>query len=159
MPANDHHRASDDTGHHHIDNLKHRCHPIVTTDCAIQYRQTSPVLGISIINHKANEREISMPAAISAYLSMIKLAMYGINLKYRFLMLCAMISSACADLICSLNGLTANGIGINSLPSSLSIRLQFWLIYSLAIMVSAVIPLLLTIMPYKYKAARSKLLV
>lgn len=80
------------------------------------------MLGISIVSRKANEREISVPAAISAYL-----------------------------------GVTANGIGVGGLPGILSIKPQFWLIYSLAILVSAVIPLLLTIMVYKYKAERSEL--
>lgn len=119
--------------------------------------QASAVLGISIVSRKANEREISVPAAISAYLGVTEPAMYGINLKYRFPMLCAMIGSACAALICSLDGVTANGIGVGGLPGILSIKPQFWLIYSLAILVSAVIPLLLTIMVYKYKAARSEL--
>ena len=55
--------------------------------------QASAVLGIIIISRKANEREISVPAAISAYLGVTEPAMYGINLKYRFPMLCAMIGS------------------------------------------------------------------
>ena len=62
--------------------------------------QASAVLGIIIISRKANEREISVPAAISAYLGVTEPAMYGINLKYRFPMLCAMIGSAIAGLIC-----------------------------------------------------------
>ena len=84
-------------------------------------------------------------------------AMYGINLKYRFPMLCAMIGSAIAGLICGLDGVMANGIGVGGLPGILSIKPQFWLIYSLAILVAIVIPLVLTIMVYKRKAARGEL--
>ncbi|MDE4771631.1 hypothetical protein PXW85_26730, partial [Klebsiella pneumoniae] len=40
--------------------------------------------GIIIASRKQNEREISVPAAISAYLGVTEPAMYGINLKYRF---------------------------------------------------------------------------
>ena len=120
--------------------------------------QASAVLGIIIIiSRKANEREISVPAAISAYLGVTEPAMYGINLKYRFPMLCAMIGSAIAGLICGLDGVMANGIGVGGLPGILSIKPQFWLIYSLAILVAIVIPLVLTIMVYKRKAARGEL--
>jgi PTS system trehalose-specific IIC component len=58
--------------------------------------QASAVTGIIIVSRKHNEREISVPAAISAYLGVTEPAMYGINLKYRFPMLCAMIGSGLA---------------------------------------------------------------
>ncbi|MBO2007322.1 hypothetical protein J4732_20830, partial [Serratia marcescens] len=48
-------------------------------------------------------------------------------------------------LICGLDGVMANGIGVGGLPGILSIKPQFWLIYSLAILVAIVIPLVLTI--------------
>jgi PTS system trehalose-specific IIC component len=43
------------------------------------------------------------------------------------------------------------------LPGILSIKPQFWLVYSAAIVVAVVIPMLLTIMVYKRKAARGEL--
>ena len=73
--------------------------------------QGSAVIGIIISSRKHNEREISVPAAISAWLGVTEPAMYGINLKYRFPMLCAMIGSGLAGLLCGLNGVLANGIG------------------------------------------------
>lgn len=64
--------------------------------------QGSAVIGIIISSRKHNEREISVPAAISAWLGVTEPAMYGINLKYRFPMLCAMIGSGLAGLLCGL---------------------------------------------------------
>ncbi|MBD4050787.1 PTS transporter subunit EIIC, partial [Xanthomonas citri pv. citri] len=61
--------------------------------------QGSAVIGIIISSRKHNEREISVPAAISAWLGVTEPAMYGINLKYRFPMLCAMIGSGLAGLL------------------------------------------------------------
>lgn len=119
--------------------------------------QASAVLAIIIISRKVNEREISVPAAISAYLGVTEPAMYGINLKYRFPMLCAMIGSALAGLICGLYGVLANGIGVGGLPGILSIKPQFWLIYSLAMLVAIVVPMLLTLLIYKRKARRGEL--
>lgn len=113
--------------------------------------QASAVLGIIIISRKAGEREISVPATISAYLGVTEPAMYGINLKYRFPMLCAMIGSAMAGLLCGLYGVLANGIGVGGLPGILSIRPQFWLIFIAAMLVAIVVPMLLTILVYRRK--------
>ncbi|MCV5836913.1 hypothetical protein OFN62_28650, partial [Escherichia coli] len=81
--------------------------------------QASAVVGIIIISKKQDEREISVPAAISAYLGVTEPAMYGINLKYKFPMLSAMIGSACDAAICGSAGVMANGIGVGGLPGIL----------------------------------------
>lgn len=114
--------------------------------------QASAVVGIIICSRKKNEREISVPAAISAYLGVTEPAMYGINLKYRFPMLCAMVGSGIAGLLCGLNGVLANGIGVGGLPGILSIQPRFWGIYAVAIVIAVVIPILLTSFVYKRKA-------
>lgn len=119
--------------------------------------QASSVLGIIIISRKQNEREVSVPAAISAYLGVTEPAMYGINLKYRFPMLCAMIGAALAGLICGLNGVLANGIGVGGLPGILSIKPQFWAVYALAMLVAIIVPAALTVLVYRYKIKREKL--
>ncbi|PKH20989.1 PTS trehalose transporter subunit IIBC [Enterobacterales bacterium CwR94] len=111
--------------------------------------QGAAVLGIIFISRKKNEREVSVPAAISAFLGVTEPAMYGINMKYRFPMLAAMIGSACAGLICGLFGVMANGIGVGGLPGILSIQPQFWQIFSMAMMVAIIVPLVLTIALYK----------
>lgn len=118
--------------------------------------QAAAVVGIIIVSRKANEREISVPAAISAFLGVTEPAMYGINLKYRFPMLCAMIGSAAASLICGLGNVTANGIGVGGLPGILSIKPQFWGTFSLAMLVATVIPILLTMLVYQRKVRRGE---
>ncbi|WP_414148351.1 PTS trehalose transporter subunit IIBC [Erwinia sp. BNK-24-b] len=119
--------------------------------------QASAVVGIIIISRKVNEREISVPAAISAYLGVTEPAMYGINLKYRFPMLCAMIGSSVAGLLCGLNGVLANSIGVGGLPGILSIQPQFWLVFLTAMLVAIIVPLLLTLLLYRYKARRGEI--
>ena len=113
--------------------------------------QASAVMGIVIISRKLNEREISIPAAISAYLGVTEPAMYGINLKYKFPMLCAMVGSCLAAVLCGSTGVLANGIGVGGLPGILSIQPQFWGIYALAMLIAIVVPMVLTILVYKHK--------
>ncbi|MDU6452091.1 MAG: PTS trehalose transporter subunit IIBC [Enterobacter hormaechei] len=113
--------------------------------------QASAVTGIIIVSRKHNEREISVPAAISAYLGVTEPAMYGINLKYRFPMLCAMIGSGLAGLLCGLNSVMANGIGVGGLPGILSIQPAFWQVFALAMAVAIIIPMALTTVVYQRK--------
>ncbi len=113
--------------------------------------QASAVMGIILISRKENEREISVPAAISAYLGVTEPAMYGINLRYKFPMLCAMVGSAIAALVCGFSGVLANGIGVGGLPGILSIQPRFWGIYAVAMLIAIVIPMLLTMAVYKHK--------
>ncbi|EPM4836485.1 PTS trehalose transporter subunit IIBC [Vibrio parahaemolyticus] len=119
--------------------------------------QASAVVGIIIISKKKDEREISVPAAISAYLGVTEPAMYGINLKYKFPMLSAMIGSACAAAICGSAGVMANGIGVGGLPGILSIQPQFWGIFALAMLVAMVVPAALTLILYKRAQAKGEL--
>ena len=113
--------------------------------------QASAVVGIIIASRKQNEREISVPAAISAYLGVTEPAMYGINLKYRFPMLCAMIGSGLAGLLCGLNGVLANGIGVGGLPGILSIQPTYWQVYAMAMAIAVVVPIILTSVVYQRK--------
>ncbi|PSU33408.1 PTS trehalose transporter subunit IIBC [Photobacterium lutimaris] len=119
--------------------------------------QASAVVAIIIISKKTNEREISVPAAISAYLGVTEPAMYGINLKYKFPMLSAMIGSAIAAAICGSAGVMANGIGVGGLPGILSIQPQYWLVYFIAMLVAVVVPLALTLFMYKRAEAKGEL--
>ncbi|MBR9875010.1 MAG: PTS trehalose transporter subunit IIBC [Vibrionaceae bacterium] len=119
--------------------------------------QASAVIGIIIISKKQDEREISVPAAISAYLGVTEPAMYGINLKYKFPMLSAMIGSACAAAVCGSAGVMANGIGVGGLPGILSIQPQFWGVFALAMLVAIVVPAGLTLILYKRAKAKGEL--
>jgi len=116
--------------------------------------QASSVIGIIIISKKSGERDISVPAAISAYLGVTEPAMYGINLKYKFPMLCAMVGSALSAGVCGMAGVMANGIGVGGLPGILSIQPQFWGVYFIAMVIAIVVPVVLTILCYR--RAKSK---
>ncbi|MBC9131773.1 PTS trehalose transporter subunit IIBC [Frischella sp. Ac13] len=119
--------------------------------------QASAVVGIILISRKHNEREVSIPAAISGYLGVTEPAMYGINLRYKFPMFCAMVGAASAGLICGLYGVLSNGIGVGGLPGILSIKPVYWSIYALAMLVAIIVPIALTIIVYKIKQKKGTL--
>ncbi|MBF0785703.1 PTS trehalose transporter subunit IIBC [Muribacter muris] len=115
--------------------------------------QASAVVAVIIMSKKASVREVAVPAALSAYLGVTEPAMYGINLKYRFPMLCAMIGSACAALVCGLAGVLASSIGVGGLPGILSIQHQFWGTFAVAMLVAIIVPIVLTMVVYKRRAS------
>ena len=119
--------------------------------------QASAVLGIIYVNKSAQSREVAIPAALSAYLGVTEPAMYGINLKYHFPMLCAMTGAAVAGLICGLFGVLAGSIGVGGLPGILSVQHQFWGVFALAMLAAIVIPFILTTIVYKRKEKAGEL--
>ncbi len=105
--------------------------------------QATAVLAITFAS-KSVKRDISIPAAISAYLGVTEPAMYGINIKYKYPMICAMIGSACGAGICGFFGIMANSVGVGGLPGILTIKPQYWLQYLIAVIISTVITFILT---------------
>jgi trehalose PTS system EIIBC or EIIBCA component len=108
--------------------------------------QGSAVLAMIYINRKnEEEKQVSIPAAISCYLGVTEPAMFGINLKYGFPFLAAMIGSLVAAVISVGSGVMANSIGVGGLPGILSIQPKFMGTFALAMFVAVVIPVILTI--------------
>ncbi|GGI16966.1 PTS system trehalose-specific EIIBC component [Gottfriedia solisilvae] len=114
--------------------------------------QGSAVLAIIYLNRKnEEEKQISIPAAISCYLGVTEPAMFGINLKYAYPFLAAMIGSGIAGIISVGSGVMANSIGVGGLPGILSIQPKHMGMFAVAMLVAIVIPFILTIIFNKKK--------
>lgn len=113
--------------------------------------QGSAVLAI-IFLHRGNkdEEQVSIPATISCYLGVTEPAMFGINLKYVYPFVAAMIGSALAGLVSSIFNVTANAIGVGGIPGLLSIQPQYWVPFILAMGIAIVVPFVLTVTFRKY---------
>lgn len=108
--------------------------------------QGSAVLGMIYVNRKnEEEKQVSIPACISAYLGVTEPAIFGINMKYGFPFLAGMIGSGIAAVISVASGVMANSVGIGGLPGILSIQPQHMLMFAVAMLVAIVIPFVLTI--------------
>lgn len=107
--------------------------------------QGSAVLAMSILQ-KRNERaqQVNIPACISCYLGVTEPALFGVNLKYGFPLICGMIGSACAAMISIGTGVTAISIGVGGLPGILSIYPEYWINFLLAMAAAIIVPFVLT---------------
>ncbi|CAH0344758.1 PTS system trehalose-specific EIIBC component [Bacillus sp. CECT 9360] len=108
--------------------------------------QGSAVLAMIYINRKnEEEKQVSIPAAISCYLGVTEPAMFGINLKYGYPFLAAMIGSLVAAVVSVGSNVMANSIGVGGLPGILSIQSQHIAMFAVAMVVAIVVPFVLTI--------------
>ena len=107
--------------------------------------QGSAVLAMSFLQ-KRNERaqQVNIPACISCYLGVTEPALFGVNLKYGFPLVCGMIGSACGAVISIGTGVTAISIGVGGLPGILSIYPEYWINFLLAMAAAIVVPFVLT---------------
>ena len=107
--------------------------------------QGSAVLAMSVLQ-KRNERaqQVNIPACISCYLGVTEPALFGVNLKYGFPLVCGMIGSAIAAMISVGAGVQAFSIGVGGLPGILSIKPAFYLYFLIAMAVAIVVPFVLT---------------
>lgn len=114
--------------------------------------QGSAVLAMSVLQKK-NERaqQVNVPALISCYLGVTEPALFGVNLKYGFPLVCGMIGSAAAAMISVGTGVQAFSIGVGGLPGILSIFTEYWGIFLLCMAITIVVPFSLTYVVGKKK--------
>lgn len=107
--------------------------------------QGSAVLAFYVMNrHDESEAQISLPAAISAYLGVTEPALFGVNLKYVYPFVAGMIGSGIAGLFCTSFNITANAIGIGGLPGILSIQAKYMGLFAIDMVIAIIIPFVLT---------------
>lgn len=107
--------------------------------------QGSAVVAYLIYKKTVEAKEIGIPSAISAYLGVTEPAMYGVNLKWRYPMIGAMIGAGLASGMSIMFGVTANSIGIGGLPGFLSIQPEFLLEFFICMFVAIIVPIVLTL--------------
>lgn len=108
--------------------------------------QGSAVLAFYVMNrHDEREAQISLPAAISAYLGVTEPALFGVSLKYIYPFVAGMIGSGIAGLFCTSFNITANAIGIGGLPGILSIQAKYMSLFGLNMVIAVVVPFVLSL--------------
>ncbi len=114
--------------------------------------QGSAVLGMAVLQRKNEQaKQINIPAFISCYLGVTEPALFGVNLKYGFPLICGMIGSSIAAIISVGFGVEAFSIGVGGIPGILSIKSEYWGIFLLCMAVAIVVPFVLTIIVGKKK--------
>ena len=117
--------------------------------------QGSAVLGmIYLQKHNEEAKQISIPACISCYLGVTEPAIFGVNLKRGFPFISAMIGSAIAATVSVGSNVMANSIGVGGIPGILSIQPQYMGRFAVCMLITMVVPFMLTVVVGKKKDVR-----
>ncbi len=116
--------------------------------------QGSAVLAMAVLQKKNDRaKQINIPACISCYLGVTEPALFGVNLKYVFPLVCGMIGSAIAAMVSVGFGVQAVSIGVGGIPGILSIYSQYWGIFLVCMLIAIVVPFALTFLVGSRKLA------
>lgn len=108
--------------------------------------QGTAVLAIWFL-HRGNKKEeqVSVPATISAYMGVTEPAMFGINLKYVYPFVAAMVGSAFGGMLITATNTRALGIGVGGLPGFLSFKIENYPMVFISMAVTIAITFICTI--------------
>ncbi|MFC4767110.1 PTS system trehalose-specific EIIBC component [Effusibacillus consociatus] len=113
--------------------------------------QGSAALAMMFASKDDKLKGMSLTSAISAYLGITEPAMFGVNLRFRYPFISALIGSAIAAVVITLSHVRAASIGVGGLPGFLSIFPQNWVPFFIGMAIALVVPFALTLLIAKVK--------
>jgi PTS system trehalose-specific IIC component len=119
--------------------------------CLSNIAQGAAVLGVILLHRNKAEEQVSVPSLISAWLGVTEPAMFGINLKFMFPFVAAMIGSGIAGALATILQVKANAIGVGGLPGILAIMVGSWFNFFVAMIVAITVPVVLVFVFSKTK--------
>ncbi|KIL49905.1 PTS system trehalose-specific EIIBC component [Jeotgalibacillus soli] len=113
--------------------------------------QGSAAFAIFALTFFAKEKDeklsgLASSSGISAWLGITEPAMFGVNLRYRFPFISALIGSAIGGILLGSNFVLANSIGIGGIPGIISIQSSFWAVFGIGMAIVIVVPFTLTLL-------------
>ncbi|MDQ7726345.1 PTS trehalose transporter subunit IIBC [Bacillus halotolerans] len=102
--------------------------------------QGSAALAMMFIVKDEKQKGLSLTSGISAYLGITEPAIFGVNLRYRFPFIIAMISSGLAGMYISSQGVLASSVGVGGVPGIFSIMSQYWGAFAIGMTVVLIVP-------------------
>ncbi|MCY8035822.1 PTS system trehalose-specific EIIBC component [Bacillus sonorensis] len=102
--------------------------------------QGSAALAMMFIVKDEKQKGLSLTSGISAYLGITEPAIFGVNLRYRFPFIIAMVSSGIAGMYISSQGVLASSVGVGGVPGIFSIMSQYWGAFAIGMAIVLVAP-------------------
>jgi trehalose PTS system EIIBC or EIIBCA component len=116
--------------------------------------QGSAALAMMFVTREEKLRGMSLTSAVSAFLGITEPAMFGVNIRYRYPFVSAMIGSAIGAVILTMSKVKAASIGVGGLPGFLSIFPEHWGPFFIGMAVALLVPFLLTFLLGKTRKAQ-----
>lgn len=106
--------------------------------------QGAACLAVALVNKDPKVRSLAIPSGISAVLGITEPAMFGVNLRYRYPFIAAMIGSGLASAFIAFNGVKSVGLGAAGFPAIPSIQPQGMFAFSIGLAISFIVSFVVT---------------
>ncbi|MED0657918.1 PTS system trehalose-specific EIIBC component [Anoxybacillus ayderensis] len=116
--------------------------------------QGSAALAMMFATKDEKLKGLSFTSAVSAYLGITEPAMFGVNLRFRYPFISALIGSAIAGIFITINKVQASSIGVGGLPGFLSIFPDKWAPFFIGMAIVLIVPFTLTYILAKTKGGK-----
>ncbi|WP_096200713.1 PTS system trehalose-specific EIIBC component [Bacillus sp. FJAT-45350] len=113
--------------------------------------QGSAALAMMFATKDEKLKGLSFTSSVSAYLGITEPAMFGVNLRFKYPFICAIIGSAIAAVVITVNKVLAMSIGVGGLPGIFSIVPDKWLPFFFGMLIAIIVPFVLTYTVAKIK--------
>ncbi len=115
--------------------------------------QGSASLAMFFINKNEKVKGLAATSSLSAFLGVTEPAMFGVNLRFKYPFIAAVIGSAIAGMFITIKGVIAPSIGVGGLPAFFSILSDNWGSFFIGMAIVLVVPFVLTFLFGKFKKA------
>ncbi|KGP74054.1 trehalose permease IIC protein [Pontibacillus yanchengensis Y32] len=106
--------------------------------------QGSAALGMMMATRDEKLKGLAGSSGLSAWLGITEPALFGVNLRYKFPFIAALVSSAVAALIITVQNVQASSIGVGGVPGIFSILPEDWLFFLIGMAIVIVLPFVAT---------------
>lgn len=104
------------------------------------------------------EQGLAMTSGISGFLGVTEPAMFGVNLPLKYPFTAAISTSCILGAIIGASRVLGN-VGVGGVPAIISIQKEYWVVYSICILIGIIVPFLLTIFLSRFSKEETKTLV
>lgn len=113
--------------------------------------QGSAAFGVWLASKDENLKGLSVSSGVSAWLGITEPALFGVNLRYKFPFIAALVSSALAGMYITIQSVRANSIGVGGVPGIVSIQNQDWFSFIIGMAIVIIVPFVVTYLLAKRK--------
>jgi trehalose PTS system EIIBC or EIIBCA component len=115
--------------------------------------QGSASLAMFFLNKNEKVKGLAATSSLSAFLGVTEPAMFGVNLRFKYPFIAAVIGSAIGGMFITIKGVIAPSIGVGGLPAFFSILSENWGSFFIGMAIVLVVPFVLTFLFGRFKKA------
>ncbi|MCP3746575.1 MULTISPECIES: PTS system trehalose-specific EIIBC component [Paenibacillus] len=108
--------------------------------------QGAGALAMMLVLKEQKGKGLALTSSVSAFLGVTEPAIFGVNIRYKYPFVFAMIGSGIAGILLTVNHVMASSIGVGGIPGFLSIFPNNWGVFFIGMAIVLIVPFALTLM-------------